>query len=163
MPSADESEINERGNGMDKILPLIQEMLKSPFLFLIAFGLGFCLIAALGNWPGSQAAPIELGWRLGLGITGLVVAGVFVVPFLNQVSNKSPFNIEGKYYAEGKSEYVNTISRVSDNVYRIKSHSWDGVGFVEGNFYYGIYKYTDNPDCVEAGNWGAHRDRKSVV
>jgi len=139
---------------MEKI---VQEIAKNQLLFLIAVGLGFCFIAALGSWPGSQSAPMGLGWRLGLGVIGLVMAVGFALPYWRQLSNKSPFNLEGEYYAEGDRDYKNTITHISDNIYQIKSHSWDGVGLVEGNYYYGIYKYTDHPDSVEAGNWGAHR------
>jgi hypothetical protein len=139
---------------MEKI---IQEIAKNQLLFFIAIGLGFCFIAALGSWPGSQSPPMETGWRIGLGFIGLIMTIGCAPAYWRQLSNKSPFSLEGEYYAEGVREYQNTITHVSDNIYQIKGHSWDGVGLVEGNYYYGIYKYTDNPDCAEAGNWGAHR------
>jgi len=85
-----------------------------------------------------------------------------LVPFLRQAirtSNavKLGFGFEGKYYAEGDRQYVNDIRCVSENIYQIKSRHWEGVGLVDGNFYYGIYKYTDHPDTYNAGNWGAHK------
>lgn len=146
----------------EKVASSIGELIKNPLLLLGIIGLGFCLVAGLGSWPGSQSAPIELPWRLGLGIVGLAVAGfclVHVVIKANRTSSegKRAFRIEGKYYAEGNRKYVNVINHVAENIYRIKSQSWEGVGVVDGNFYYGIYKYTDNPDTADAGSWGAHR------
>ena len=71
--------------------------------------------------------------------------------------------IEGKYYAEGNRKYVNIINHVSENIYRIKSQGWEGVGIVDGRFYYGIYKYSDNPDIAGAGSWGAHRAEVRII
>jgi hypothetical protein len=147
---------------VDKVAGSIGELIKNPLLLLAIIGLVFCLVAGLGSWPGSQSAPIGLLWRVGLGVIGLAVAGVGLVPVVKQAIRtsggvKPSFGIEGKYYAEGNRKYVNVINRVSENIYRIKSQSWEGVGFVDGNFYYGIYKYTDNPDAYDAGSWGAHR------
>ena len=148
---------------MDKIIPGVVDLIKNPLLFLVIIGLGLCLVAALGQWPGSQSAPIALGWQLVLVIIGLVVAGpsaFFLVRDLVRTSgaaSKSGFSLEGKYFAEGDLESVNVISPLSENVYKVKGLSWEGVGFVDGDFYYGIYKYSDNPECANPGSWGAHR------
>jgi hypothetical protein len=144
----------------DKIASGIGELIKNPLLLLTIIGLGLCLVAGLGSWPGSQSAPIELPWRVGLGIIGLAVAGlglVLVVPQAIKTGSVTKRGFEGKYYAKGNPKYVNEINRISDNIYRISSKYWEGVGFVDGNFYYGIYKYTDHPDTAVPGNRGAHR------
>jgi hypothetical protein len=96
---------------VDKVAGSIGELIKNPLLLLAIIGLVFCLVAGLGSWPGSQSAPIGLLWRVGLGIIGLGVATVGLVPVVKQAIRTSSgvkrgFGIEGKYYAEGNRNYV---------------------------------------------------------
>lgn len=150
----------------DKIASGIGELIKVPLLLLGLIGLGFCLLAGLGSWPGSSV-PMGFAWRSGLGIVGLGLAGC-LIPVVKQAIKtssdmKGAFRFEGTYYASGNRKYVNVINRVADNIYRMKSQHWEGVGILDDRFYYGIYKYNDNPDTVDAGSWGAHRAEIRVI
>ena len=143
---------------MDKIPSWIGELIKNPLLLLAIIGLGFCLVAGLQGWPGSPSASIGLPWRVGLGIIGLAVAGPSLVLIIRQaISSIGRVRFEGRYYPKGDRKLVVDINRVSGNIYRLTSKTWEGVGVVDGKFYYGIYKYGEDPEIAVAGNWGAHR------
>ena len=162
----------------EKIIDGAVELVKkNPFLPLVIVGLFLCLVAALEGWPtASESLKNEPIWRYGLLAIGLVVTGFSMLRLTRQFTSnlaestvsssaslvktngalsRGGFAIEGRYVAP--SEAVNVITHLSGKVYVVQGRTWEGVGFVDGNFYYGIYKYSDNPDVKVAGNWGAHR------
>ena len=82
------------------------------------------------------------------------------------VPNKKRSKIEGTYLAEGSRNYVIVISHLSENLHQLRAETaskknvlWEGVGIFDGESYFGVYKYIDNPESEVSGNWGAHRVR----
>lgn len=152
---------------MDKIGTVISELIKNPLLALAAVGFFLFLIAGLGRWPGcSEAQAIEPSWRLGLGVTGLLVAVPSMILLVRQIikfSTAVPRNkikIEGNYLAENRRTDPIDISYLHENLYRLRHPEWEGVGLTDGQFYYGIYQYTDKAPPDLRGMWGAHRVRR---
>ncbi len=65
-------------------------------------------------------------------------------------------HIVGRYRAEGDPNYVNTISSLGGELFKIHNRAWDGVGLFDGKMYCGIFKYNEQ-DKVRRGAWGTHR------
>lgn len=63
--------------------------------------------------------------------------------------------IVGDYRAEGSLYYINTISHLGGEIFRIVNKAWEGVGLYDGKTYCGIYKYND-ADPARCGIWGTH-------
>ena len=75
-------------------------------------------------------------------------------------TNNERVNIAGAYYAGGNRNHRVDISRIRGNFYRVENPDWKGVGLFDGEFYYGVFKFNDDPTPIErGGNWGAHRAR----
>jgi hypothetical protein len=68
--------------------------------------------------------------------------------------------IEGEYRTGGSNQYRIRIAHLSGAYYRIENPEWEGVGFFDGESYYGVYKVYENAIPEELrGNWGGHRAR----
>jgi hypothetical protein len=144
---------------MEKLTSVIGELIKDPRLLLVLIGLFFFLIGALGQWPGSQGTRMEDSWRLVLAGAGAVLAGGFMVPLWRQLAriNRKTPGIEGDYHVENNPEYEISFKQIPkrEDLYTVRGKSWDGVGILQGNFYYGIYKYHSGSDLSDL--WGAHK------
>jgi hypothetical protein len=79
-----------------------------------------------------------------------------VAPVTTATSNALQAQIVGRYRAEGDPNYINTITPLGGELFRIGNRAWDGVGFFDGKTYCGIFKYNQE-DKVRSGIWGAHR------
>jgi hypothetical protein len=70
-------------------------------------------------------------------------------------------NIAGTYHAGADYKYKVIITRLTGDYYRVfNPEDWEGVGFFDGEFYHGVFKFNEKahpPD--RRGNWGAHRAR----
>ena len=65
--------------------------------------------------------------------------------------------IEGEYHTNDSRQYRVEITHLSDNYYRVGNPEWEGVGLFDGEFYYGVYKVSDDAEDEIHGHWGAHR------
>jgi len=86
-------------------------------------------------------------------------ANLNIGPNPSVTSNKET-NIEGVYLAEGNIHYEITITRLTGDYYKLYNPAWDGVGFFDGECYYGSFKYNAKatPPTLR-GNFGVHRAR----
>ena len=147
---------------MDKIFSMIPELIKNPLLAMVVIGLVLVVVGALGYWPGSQRAKMELGWQIALAITG----GIFAVPSMIRLlgqsarTKRAPHNIEGKYVVKG-TNYEVIFRPLVENLYRANHSAWEGIGLYDGQFYYGIYKYKAGSDLPN--NWGVHKAHLRLV
>lgn len=72
-------------------------------------------------------------------------------------------NIEGEYRAGNDLKYKVTLTRLTGDYYKVHNPDWEGVGFFDGEYYYGVFKMNDRATPPERrGNWGAHRNRLSL-
>lgn len=79
-----------------------------------------------------------------------------------QAKDQGGDSIEGEYHTGDSRHYRITITHLSGDYYRIENPDWEGVGFVDGEFYYTVFRINDKADpSGRRGNWGAHRARFS--
>ena len=66
--------------------------------------------------------------------------------------------LAGEYHTNDTRQSVDIVP-ISQKYYQIKNPDWEGVGFLDGDMYYGVYKVRDEaPDSIR-GRWGVHRAR----
>ena len=69
-------------------------------------------------------------------------------------------NIQGTYYAENNLNYEIKMTRLTGDCYRLKNPDWEGYGFFDGEYYYGVFKFNDKATPTKRrGNFGLHRAR----
>jgi hypothetical protein len=134
---------------------------KTP-LALIAIGAALALVAGLGYVPGTSFVQTDRGGRIALFVTAVILCGIGVFLALRDSSRTRDgalANIAGTYFAENRRPERIEISHLSGNFYSAKHPDWQGVGLVDGDYYYGVYLYNDSAHPEDSGNVGAHKAR----
>ena len=83
-------------------------------------------------------------------------ASAAIGPGPDELNRKT--NIEGTYYAENDLKYEIKMTRLTGDSYRLKNPDWDGHGFFDGEYYYGVFKFNNKATPAKRrSNFGLHR------
>lgn len=150
-----------------------EKILESLTLTVIILGVLLLLLAA-GALSKFGLGIEKPGWPIPVAVIGVILVGIGI--FWHErtkddkqskpitVQDKNRTKIEGKYKAQNDPNYVVVIGHLSESLYQTRAETrskknllWEGVGFFDGESYFGIYQYVDNPESEVSGNWGVHK------